>query len=114
MQLLNIGRILYANPVKIWYNKNMEVKIPKSVKACLWSYDISKIDFSVSDYRKRVIQNVLNRGTSDAIFWLREVFSEKEIAEVIRRSNNSDWNKKSLALWSLVFDVYPLKKGRFT
>ena len=91
----------------------MKMEIPRFVKACLWSYNTDMIDFSVADHRTRVIQNVLNRGTSDAVSWLREVFSEKEIAEVIEKSNNSDWNKKSLALWSLVFNVRPAKKGRF-
>ena len=87
--------------------------MPESVKACLWSYDTDMIDFSVSDHRIRIIQNVLNRGTSDAISWLRENFSEKEITEVIKKSISSDWSKKSLALWSLVFNVRPLKTGRF-
>lgn len=91
----------------------MKVIMPKSVKACLWSYDTEKIDFSVPDYRTRVIQNVLNRGTSEAIFWLREMFSEKEIKEVIKKSSVFDWNKKSLALWSLVFNVSPTREGRF-
>jgi len=39
--------------------------------------------------------------------------SEKEIMEVIKKSSISDWSKKSLALWSLVFDIYPSKEGRF-
>ena len=91
----------------------MKIEMPEFVKACLWSYDIDTIDLSVLDHRTRVIQNVLNRGTSDAISWLRKIFSEKEIIEVIEKSISTDWNKKSLALWSLIFNVRPLKKGRF-
>ena len=91
----------------------MKIEIPEFVKACLWSYDIDTIDLSVLDHRTRVIQNVLNRGTSDAISWLRKIFSEKEIIEVIEKSISTDWNKKSLALWSLIFNVRPLTKGRF-
>jgi len=91
----------------------MNIVIPKSVKACLWSYDVEKIDFSLPDHRVRVIQNVLNRGTSEAVSWIRENFSESEIADVIKKSSVSDWNKKSLALWSLLFDVRPAKQGRF-
>jgi len=106
--------ILRVNLAKIWYNKKMKTIIPESVKVCLWSYNVDMIDLSVPDHRIRIIQNVLNRGTNDAIFWLREVFPEKEIAEVIKKSTSSDWNKKSLALWSLVFNVHPLRSGRFT
>jgi len=92
----------------------MNMAIPQSVKACLWSYNIDMIDFSLPSHRTRVIQNVLNRGTSEAISWIRENFSENEIADVIKRSSISDWNKKSLALWSLLFNVLPSRDGRFT
>jgi len=92
----------------------MKTAIPQSVKACLWSYDIDMIDFSLANHRARVIQNVLNRGTSEAIFWIRENFSENEIADVIKKSSVSDWSKKSLALWSLLFNVRPVKQGRFS
>ncbi len=37
----------------------------------------------------------------------------KEIKEIIKKSVVSDWNKKSLALWSLVFNIRPARKGRF-
>ena len=91
----------------------MDILIPQSVKACLWSYDTNMIDFSIPDHRKRVIQNVLNRGTSDAVSWLRSTFSSQEITEAIETSSNSDWNKKSLSLWSLVFNTRPTREGRF-
>jgi hypothetical protein len=92
----------------------MKLIFPQSVKACLWSYDIDKIDLSVADHRVRIIQNVLNYGTSEAVSWLRQNFPEQEIAQVIEKSSSSDWNKKSLSLWSLIFNVYPMRDGRFT
>ena len=91
----------------------MNTVIPKSVRACLWSYDIDMMDFSLPEHKMRIIQNVLNRGTSEAVSWIRENFSENEIADVIIKSNISDWSKKSLALWSLLFNVRPAKQGRF-
>lgn len=92
----------------------MKMEIPEFVKACLWSYNVNMIDFSIPDHRIRIIKNILNYGTSDAISWLYKTFSKKEIAEVIKKSSSSDWNKKSLALWSLIFNVRPMKEGRFT
>ena len=91
----------------------MKIAVPDSVKVCLWSYNTDMIDFSLPDHRTRIIKNVLNRGTSDAVSWLRGVFPAEEISEVIKKNSNSDWSKKSLALWSLIFNVYPLKEGRF-
>lgn len=91
-----------------------KIIIPQSVKASLWSYDINMIDFSLPAHRSLIIQNILNYGTTDAINWLRQNFSENEIIDVIKKSSVSIWNKKSLALWSLVFNVSPMRQGRFT
>ena len=91
----------------------MDEELPQAVRACLWSYDTGKIDLSIPDHRKRVIQNVLNRGTTPAIEWLMDTFSKSEIADAIRESCVSEWNKKSLSLWSLVFGKEPAKQSRF-
>jgi hypothetical protein len=87
---------------------------PQEVKACLWSYAIDQIDLSSSDHRLRIIENVLNRGTKAAVDWLLVQFTEKEIADAIRQSSVSEWSKKSLALWSLIFNVVPSRVTRFT
>ncbi len=92
----------------------MKQDIPQSVKVCLWSYDIDKIDLSVSDHRLLIIKNVLNTGTTSAVSWLFENFTREEISSVILNSNVSEWNKKSLSLWSLVFNINPLKQTRFS
>ena len=91
----------------------MDIAIPKFIKACLWSYDVEKIDLSLPSHQRIIIQNVLNRGTSDAVLWLKKHFREDQIAEVIKESSNSDWNRKSLALWSLIYNTSPAKVGRF-
>lgn len=88
--------------------------LPQAVKVCLWSYDVENFDLTSPDNRVRVIRNVLNRGTLEAVDWLRDNFSSNEIAEAIRTSNTSEWSKKSLALWSNVFNISPSKAGRFS
>jgi hypothetical protein len=92
------------------YNINMNTELPQSVKFSLWSYDTDKIDLKLPDYRSRII---LNRGTSEAVSWLMGNFSKKEISEVIQTSVTSEWNKKSLSLWSMIFKTYPARLGRF-
>lgn len=92
----------------------MKYDLPQSVKVCLWSYDTDKVDLAVADHRLLIIKNVLNTGTTSAISWLFETFGKDEISSVIQNSNVSEWNKKSLSLWSLVFDINPLKQTRFT
>jgi hypothetical protein len=92
----------------------MHQTLPQEVKACLWSYDTDLIDFSDSDHRQRVIHNVLDHGTAAATKWLMETFERQEIAEAIAATSRSAWNKKSIALWSLVFSVEPGRTSRFS
>ncbi len=92
----------------------MKPELPQSVKVCLWSYDTDKIDFSNSQDRYRIIMNVLNRGTMEAVQWLWQNFSEKEIADTIQESYESEWNKASLKLWSLIYKTSPVRSSRFT
>lgn len=91
----------------------MKDDFPKSVRVCLWSYDIENIDMSLPDHRLIIIKNILNTGASSAVSWLFDNFKKEEIVSAISNSSKSEWNKKSLSLWSLVFDVYPIKKTRF-
>lgn len=91
----------------------MKYDLPESVKMCLWSYDTDKIDLSISDHRILIIKNILNIGTTSAVTWLFDNFTKEEISSVIHNSNVSEWNKKSLSLWSLVFNINPLKQTRF-
>ncbi len=92
----------------------MKYDLPDSVKVCLWSYDTDKIDLSLPDHRLLIIKNILNMGTTYAVTWLFDNFTKEEISTAIHNSNVSEWNKKSLSLWSLVFDSSPIKKTRFT
>ena len=92
----------------------MKYGLPQSVKVCLWSYDTDKIDLSMPDHRVLIVKNVLNGGMTSAVSWLFDTFTKEEISDVIRDSNVSEWNKKSLSLWSLVFNSSPIKKTRFT
>jgi len=91
----------------------MSEELPQEVKVCLWSYDTDKIDLHLPDHRFRLIQNVLDRGSAAAVAWLLDKFPGDEIARVIRESSRSQWSKKSLSLWSLVFGVSPARESRF-
>ncbi|MBI2025245.1 hypothetical protein HYT04_00450 [Candidatus Kaiserbacteria bacterium] len=85
---------------------------PPSVRACLWSYDISALDLERD--KMLVITNVLNHGTKEATDWLFSRYSAPDIASVIQTPLPGRWDKKSLALWSLLFGITPELKGRFS
>ncbi len=91
----------------------MNRKLPQAVKICLWSYDTNKISLSNPDDRFRIILNVLNHGTKKAVEWLWKNFNEKEITETINNSIASEWDRKSLNFWSLIYHASPARKNRF-
>jgi hypothetical protein len=88
-------------------------KLPQTVKVCLWSYDTTRMKLSSPQYCHRIVLNVLNLGTEEAVQWLWQNVSDKEIKEVIKKSYGSEWNKKSLNLWSMFYKVKPEKMRRF-
>ena len=87
------------------------MELPPSVKVTLWSYDISQLDLSRD--RARIITNVLNYGTLDATRWLKETYTEDEIRDVVAHAKPGEWSKRSLNLWSLVYDVTTAMHTRF-
>lgn len=85
---------------------------PPAVRACLWSYNISALDLERD--KTLIITNVLNYGTKEATEWLFLQYPASHIADVIQTPLPGRWDKKSLALWALVFGVTPVLKGRFS
>jgi len=83
-------------------------KIPKSVANVLWSYDINKIDLDL--HKKLIIAQVLNYGTEDATDWLFETYRLDEVQKMAEQIPTGQWNKKSLALWSLCLNIKPISK----
>lgn len=88
-----------------------DIDIPQFVAPFLWSYDIKRLDTETN--KKVIIHNVLNFGSEEATDWLRGIYSNSEIQEVLRIVPASEWSKKSIALWSLVFGVSPAQATRF-
>ena len=86
--------------------------IPYFVQPFLWSYDLDQLD--IKRDQRLIIFQVLSVGSREATDWLRGQYSREQIQEVIVQTPISQWNQKSLALWSLVFDVIPSKKTRFS
>ncbi len=87
-------------------------KIPPAIQACLWSYDIDTLD--IEQDKELIIRNVLNYGTYEAAQWLRGVYPEHELADVIRHTSVSAWSPKSLNYWSIMCNATPERTGRFS
>lgn len=83
-------------------------KLPKSVENVLWSYDLNKVDFDI--HKKLIIAQVLNFGTEEATDWLFRSYGIDEIRKVAEQIPSGQWDKKSLALWSLFLNIKPKAK----
>lgn len=81
------------------------------LRTCFWSYKLEDLDPEI--HKKLIIKQVLNYGQKEATQWLKATYSAEDIAEVIATSMESEWSKKSLALWSLVYNVKPQRHTRF-
>jgi len=86
-------------------------KIPDFVRHALWSYDVSQLD--LVKHKSLLIKNILDYGTKQATDWLRCMYTKSDIQTVIKSTPESAWGKKSLNLWSLLYDVKPQHKTRF-
>lgn len=88
--------------------------LPPEVKATLWSYDTSKL--AVQADKRLIIGAVLNYGTKAATDWLFAQYAREEIKQTAAAIPRGAWDKRSLALWSLVLDFTPAapRQERFT
>ncbi len=84
-------------------------KLPKCVENVLWSYNVNEID--ILTHKKLIIAQVLNFGTTEATNWLFKTYSINEIYQIAQQIPLGQWEKKSLALWSLYLGIKPINKS---
>lgn len=91
--------------------KQKNLSLPAFLRPFLWSYDFNRLDLKKD--KKVIIKNILDYGNKLSIDWLKQVYSPEEIKEVIRQTYTSEWSKKSINFWSLIYNVQPKRKSRF-
>ena len=79
--------------------------IPQTVKQFVWWQDKKKLDEKKD--KQLLICQVLNLGDHEATDWLFKTYSKREIIEVADKIPSGQWNKKSLAFWSLILGIHP-------
>lgn len=73
--------------------------VPKRLKKYFWDTDIKGLD--IQKHKKYVIERILEMGDEQAVAWLKNNFSEKEIIKVLEKNNRL--SLLSLNYWNLVF-----------
>ncbi len=77
--------------------------LPKIILPFFWSYEAGKMDKEKD--KKRIITNVLNIGSKEAVCWVLKNYSKDEIKKVLANPAPGEWNRKSLNFWSIFFDL---------
>jgi hypothetical protein len=84
--------------------------LPRIILPFLWSYETGKMDKEKD--KKRIITNVLNVGSKEAVVWVLDNYTREEIREVVADSAPGEWSRKSLNFWSVFFDLDKAGQGR--
>ena len=76
-------------------------QIPKNVEHLFW--DINVETFNPHDYPEYTISRVLEFGDEESATWMKELFSEAEIKNVIK--SDKRLSPKSANFWAIIFSV---------
>ena len=81
------------------------------LKPFFWSYHLK--DLNMNTHKNLIIKQILNHGSMESVVWLRNNYSVEDITTVIENSMKSEWSKKSLHLWELMYHIKPKRNTRF-
>jgi len=68
-----------------------------------WFWDVDLNDFDPLSYPEYTIGRILEYGDGKAIAWLRSMFSETQIVEVLRTERRL--TRKSANFWALIYHI---------
>ena len=77
--------------------------LPKFLQSCFWSYNLKNID--IKNDKQLIIQQILNYGNWQALCWLFDNYSKRDIVKAIKNPLRGRWFKQILDYWSFIFDL---------
>lgn len=75
--------------------------LPGFLKKYFWDTEFSDLD--KKKYSHFIIERILEYGNKEAIAWMNDNFSQKEIKNVVCKSRNL--SKKTVNFWQFIFDI---------
>lgn len=75
--------------------------IPKELRPFFWEVDADSCD--PREYGDYAIGRILELGTEPAVSWMKAIFTEEEIKNVIREDRKL--SPKSATFWALVYGI---------
>lgn len=77
--------------------------LPKFLQPYLASYDLAQLD--VKEDKRLIITEILNKGDDQALCWLGETYSQREIKQVVSLPIRGLWMKSVLNYWLKIFNL---------
>jgi hypothetical protein len=75
--------------------------VPESLRLLFWDLDTQQLDPRA--YPRYVIERVLEFGDREAVDWMKQLFAEEQIVQVLRGSRRL--SRRSANYWSLVYGI---------
>lgn len=87
--------------------------IPNNLRSLFWDTNVD--NFDPAAYPRYTIERVLEYGDEDAVAWMRRLFTEEQVLDVLRTDRNL--TPLSANFWALLFglpldDVVALRGAR--
>lgn len=77
--------------------------LPNFLQTYLASYDLSKMD--IQRDKDIIITEILNKGDGQALNWLTETYTKKEIKQIVSKPIRGLWMKSVLDYWVKVLNL---------
>ncbi|MGE3579083.1 MAG: hypothetical protein AB7I25_11555 [Vicinamibacterales bacterium] len=75
--------------------------MPESPRLLFW--DLDTRDFDPRAYPQYVIERVLEFGDRQAVTWMKDLFADSQVVQVLRSSRRL--SRRSANYWALVYGV---------
>ncbi len=91
----SVGYVPFTDDTTPNYNNH----IPENLKRYFWDTDVAKL--SLKKHATYIIERVLEWGNIEAVKWLRDIYAEKTILQVLNHSRRI--SDKSTNFWRVIF-----------
>lgn len=81
--------------------QRQRITVPEQLKHLFWDIDVNTLQ--LKKHRKYIIARVLEYGNEEAIRWLKSLYEDKEIKEVIKFERRL--SRKSATFWARIFHI---------
>ena len=77
------------------------ITVPTQFRHLFWDIDVSTLD--TVKHTRYIISRVLEYGNKEAAEWLKSIFTEKQIKEIIKSERRL--SRKSATFWARIYHI---------